>query len=229
MRPRMIPLASVIAERSQKTITAVARRLLPARLIKELNTYRAYPKSERALYLRARIQSGLWLPKPKLSSRNQNPLILFVCFGNIMRSPMCEALMDRECAAFTRAPLRVSSAGLHAIPGNEAHPMAIAAARDFGISLDQHRARLLTPALVEQATVIFAMDFQNQVELSSLYPQARRKTFLLSAFAGADHRSAEIADPYYLGAEGTQLCYQTLSVCIQNLARNLSNCPNSDV
>jgi len=221
----MIKLASGTAERSRKELTVVAKRLLPERLVEELDEYCAYPKSERALYLRVRIQSGLWLPKPKLSS--QTELIVFVCFGNIIRSPMCEALMNREYPAFAGAPARIASAGLHAIPGNEAHPLALAAARDFGISLDEHRARQLTPALVQQATVIFTMDFQNQVEISSRYPQARGKTFLLSAFAGADHRSAEITDPYCLGEEGTRRCYQTLSVCIQNLARNLRKCPNS--
>jgi protein-tyrosine-phosphatase len=243
MPPRTIPLALASAERLRK-LKAIAKRLLPDRLVKELSTYRAYPKKDRLLYLRVRISSSLKLPKPKLFSPGRAQLFVFVCFGNIMRSPMCEALMNRECAAFGDSAVRVTSAGLHAVPGREAHPMAIAAARELGISLSEHRARPLSPELVAQATVIFTMDFQNQVEVLSRYPEVQGKTFLLSAFAGADHRSAEyrsakyrsadhrsaeIADPYYLGEEGTRQCYRTLAACIRNLAREVSEGTNPAV
>jgi protein-tyrosine phosphatase len=201
-------------------LKAIAMRLLPARLVNELRSYRTYPKSDRLLYLRVRILSSLKLRKPKLSLSGPQ-LFVFVCFGNIMRSPMCEALMNRECCAFADSAVRVTSAGLHVVPGREAHPMAIAAAHELGISLGYHRARALNPDLVAQATVIFAMDFQNLVELWSRYPEARCKIFLLSAFAGTDHRSAEIPDPYYLGEEGTRRCYRTLTACIRNLAREV--------
>jgi protein-tyrosine-phosphatase len=135
---------------------------------------------------------------------------------------MCEALMNRECAGIANGQITVTSAGLNAIPGKPAHPWAIAAARDFGISLEEHRARLLTPAVVQQATMIFTMDYQNQVQLLSRYPETRHKAFLLSAYAGEGNRSAEIPDPYYLDQEATRRCYQTLHRCIQNLGCSLA-------
>lgn len=204
------------AERLRRNVKAAARRLLPEHLVHELARYRGYPKTERQLYLRVRLLSSIGLSKPKFLPSNSNQSLLFVCFGNIMRSPMCEALMTRECAALADAPI-VTSAGLNAVPGRPAHPWAIAAARDFGISLEEHRARLLTPALVEQATVIFTMDYQNQVQLLSRYPETRHKAFLLCAYAGEGNRSAEIPDPFYLDQEGTRGCYQTLATCIRNL------------
>ena len=197
-----------------------ARRLLPDQVAREVERYRAYPRNERPLYLQVRISSALGLPKPKLLPVSPAQLFVFVCFGNIMRSPMCEALMHRECWGYSLAP-EVASAGLNAVQGRLVHPWAITAASEFGIALEAHRARVLTPALVEQATVIFTMDFQNQVQLLFRYPQAKNKAFLLSAYAEEGSGLAEIPDPYYQDQEATRRCYQTLATCIRNLVRNL--------
>ena len=128
---------------------------------------------------------------------------------------MCEALIKRELAG---APgIKVVSAGLHASPGNTAHPWAIAAARELGISLDGHRAQLLTPAMVDQADAIFAMDYQNEVELLTRYPHARNKILMLAAYAGDGYCGVEISDPYYGDPERTRACYEILAMCIENL------------
>jgi protein-tyrosine-phosphatase len=144
-----------------------------------------------------------------------------VCFGNIIRSPMCEALMNHALAAVPEVQIVVTSAGLNAVPGKRAHPWAVAAARELGIPLENHRAKLLTPEMVNQADAIFAMDYQNQVQLWSRYSEARNKVFMLSAYAGDDYRSFEIRDPFFEGEEATRACYRVLDTCIRNLAHTL--------
>ena len=139
-----------------------------------------------------------------------------------MRSPMCEALLNRELARAHNTQFTVMSAGLNAAPGRQAHTWAITAASEFGISLENHRARLLTPEMVNRADAIFAMDYHNQVQLLSRWVDAKERIFLLSAYAGEDYRPVEICDPYYLGLEGTRRCYSILNTCVQNLARGLS-------
>jgi protein-tyrosine phosphatase len=134
---------------------------------------------------------------------------------------MCEALMNRALSVVPNARITVTSAGLNAVPGRATHPWAMTAAREFGITLQNHRARSLTLEMVNQADVIFAMDCQNQVQLWARYSQARNKIFMLSAYAGEDYRSFEIRDPYYAGEEGTRACYKVLNTCIQNLVRSL--------
>jgi len=138
-----------------------------------------------------------------------------------MRSPMCEALMNRALAAVPDKHITATSAGLNAAPGRAAHPWAVAAARELGISLENHRAKLLTAEMVKQADVIFAMDYLNQVQLLSRYAHAKDKVFMLGAYAGEDYRPLEIHDPYYAGEEGTRDCYKILSTCIQNLVGDL--------
>lgn len=210
-------------DRLAKSIAATANKLLPEVVVREMRQYRAYGGDERHLYLKIRITNQLGLTKPKLSRVPKTARsILFVCFGNIMRSPMCEALLNRELARAHDTRFSVMSAGLNASTGRPAHPWAISAAKELGISLENHRAKLLTPEMVNRADVIFAMDYQNQVQLLSRWVDAKKKTFMLSACAGNGYRLVEISDPYYLDIEGTRGCYQILSTCIQNLAQWLS-------
>ncbi len=219
----------ILRSRIARGFRSTAKKLLPAAIVKEAQRYRAFTSTERAIYLRKRVLNAVGVGRPTvLPSPESVGSVLFVCFGNIMRSPMCEALLIRELAGVPGIRVATSSAGLHAVPGRPAHPWAIAAARDFGISLDGHRARLLTQPMVDEFDAIFAMDYQNQVELLSRWPAARKKVYMLSAYAGENYRSVEIPDPYYLGPEGTAACYQVLKTCIQQLAHCLSKSANAD-
>jgi protein-tyrosine phosphatase len=196
--------------------------MLPRVFARKISQYRAqqiYEKDTHSVYLKTRLAhfSGTFSPQAPTSARS----FLFVCHGNIMRSPMCEALMKRALA--DRGDyFRVISAGLNANPGRRAHPWAISSAVKFGISLEQHHALVLTFEMVQQADLIFAMDLQNRVELLSRFPQAKEKLFLLGMFRGPDGGGVEIHDPYHLGEDGTQRCYQILDICIRNLAFRIS-------
>ena len=206
------------SERAISSAKEVIKRWLPRYLVQEIQSYRKFKKIERPIYLKLRLMNGVGLGSGKfLKAPATARTFVFVCFGNIMRSPMCEALMKRELAD---QPGRVTivSAGLHASPGKTAHSWALTAARELGISLDDHRARPLTTDIVNQADAVFAMDYQNQVELLAHYPGAKGKVFMLRAYAGDADRRVEIPDPYYGNLEQTRHCYQLLQSCIHNVA-----------
>lgn len=139
-----------------------------------------------------------------------------------MRSPMCEALMQRELTRLNDPHFAVTSAGLNATAGRPPHAWAIEAAREFDVSFENHRARPLTRAMVDWADAIFAMDYQNQVQLLCRWPGAAKKLFMLSAYAGSGYHPVEISDPYYLGPEQTRICFEILNTCVRNLARSLA-------
>jgi protein-tyrosine phosphatase len=211
-------------KRVSSNIKAGGRELLPQSVLREVRRYRGYTGIERSLYLKIRLLNSLGLANRKRAfSKKRAGSFLFVCFGNIMRSPICEALMNRALTAIPDNQITVTSAGLNAIPGRRAHPWAIAAARDLGIDLENHRARRLTDEIVDQADVIFAMDYQNQVQLFSRYARARNKIFMLGAYVGEDFHCLEIRDPYYGNAAGTRDCYKILATCIQNVVRSFSD------
>jgi protein-tyrosine-phosphatase len=203
--------------------------LAPKSAIREALQFRKYKPCERGLYLKIRMLDGLGMRKnktPKDLSRARS--ILFVCFGNIMRSAMCEALMKEKLSGIPQVRLNIISAGLNATPGREAHPWGVAVAPQFGVSLDNHRARLVSAAMVDEADVIFAMDYQNQVELLTRYPGAREKVFMLSAYADPDYHSVEIRDPFYGDEDETRRCYGILQTCVHNLVCALrSSMPQS--
>ena len=201
----------------------LAKLVIPKRVIQEIIQYRKYKRHERSVYIRLRVLNGLGLSKERSRKAPATAAsFLFVCFGNIMRSPMCEALMKRAIANVSGINVRVGSAGLNATPGRPAHPWSVIAARDFGIDLSQHRACLLTSEMLDQADAIFTMDYQNQVELVCRYPEARQKVFMLSTYAGDDYHSTEVRDPFYGNEDETRHCYRILQNCINNLVATLA-------
>jgi protein-tyrosine phosphatase len=109
--------------------------------------------------------------------------LLFVCTGNICRSPTAEAIARRELARYPGAALRVSSAGSHALEGNAAASRALLAAADRGADLRQHHARELTGRRVRAADLILCMAEEHRPFVLAGDRAAARRTFLLTTFA----------------------------------------------
>ena len=200
----------------------VLRPLLPQSILRDRDTYlRLGPKTGRT-YLRLRVLDRLGLRgsnKRKAPSNARS--FVFVCFGNIMRSPMAELMFRRTLAEHGEYDMEICSAGIHAIPGSEAHPRSQVAARELGLPLDYHRSKLLTPEMVAKADAIFAMDFQNKAELLNLYPESRNKIFMLSAYAEGKYRYREIPDPFFGDQDEARRCYALLQTCVHNLVKSL--------
>jgi len=120
--------------------------------------------------------------------------ILFVCTGNVCRSPMAESLFRH--AVRKQSGFRVFSAGLGAINGQPPSVHAVQAMRELGVELSGFRSRMLSADLVHEADYIFGMTRGHVEGITLLYPQAAEKTFLLREFdetLGAYEK--DIADP----------------------------------
>jgi protein-tyrosine phosphatase len=147
---------------------------------------------------------------------------LFVCHGNIMRSPMGEVLLRAAAERSGDSDLVVVSAGLRAAPGCPADPRARAAAHQFGVSLDAHRAQPITRELIDAADVVFVMDWRNEAELIDRFPDAADKVVLLGAFGAPDSREAPvILDPYAEQEEGVAACYRRLRLAVDAVAARM--------
>jgi protein-tyrosine-phosphatase len=119
--------------------------------------------------------------------------LLFVCTGNLVRSPIAEALARRELAAYPTAPLRVSSAGSHATEGDPAAGWALRAAAARGANLERHYARELTRRRVRAADLILCMAGEHLDAVFDLDRTADERTFLLVSFARGAPRWARLA------------------------------------
>jgi protein-tyrosine phosphatase len=109
--------------------------------------------------------------------------VLFVCTGNICRSPTAEALARRELARYPGAPVKLSSAGSHALEGNPAASRSMLAAATRGASLERHFARELTRRRVRAAGLILCMAAEHRPFVLSYDRSAADRTFLLATFA----------------------------------------------
>jgi protein-tyrosine phosphatase len=109
--------------------------------------------------------------------------VLFVCTGNICRSPTAEALARRELARHPGVPIQVSSAGSHALEGNPAASRSMLAASARGASLERHLARELTRRRVRAADLVLCMATEHRPFVLSYDRSAADRTFLLATFA----------------------------------------------
>ena len=109
--------------------------------------------------------------------------VLFVCTGNICRSPTAEALARRELARYPGVPIQVSSAGSHALEGNPAASRSMLAASTRGANLERHFARELTRRRVRSAGLILCMAAEHRPFVLSYDRAAADRTFLLATFA----------------------------------------------
>jgi len=120
--------------------------------------------------------------------------ILFVCTGNVCRSPMAEGLFRH--ATRHREDVKVSSAGINAAHGAPASEHALQALRERKIDLAGHKSRQLTKELVDQADYIFGMTRGHLETIRAHYPHAVEKTFLIREFESALHDyERDVCDP----------------------------------
>lgn len=115
--------------------------------------------------------------------------ILFVCIGNICRSPMAEALLRQA-----RPDLVVFSAGIHAVVGAPAEPTAQGLMRERGIDISAHRAQSLSSWMVREADLIVTMDQEQARHIAGSHDSAKGKLIRLGEAGRFD-----VPDPYGCG------------------------------
>jgi protein-tyrosine-phosphatase len=116
--------------------------------------------------------------------------ILFVCKGNICRSPFAEA----ATRVLAQHRLEVRSAGYCPAPDRPCPDRALAAAGEYGIDLSRHRSHLLDDAAAEWADMILLFDYDNEEALRARFPKTVVKSHYLGALDTV--HALEIADPF---------------------------------
>ena len=135
--------------------------------------------------------------------RKEKISVLFVCMGNICRSPTAEGVFRHfvnEAGLAER--IEIDSAGTHAYHiGEPPDRRATAAAERRGVSLSEIRARRVCDEDFERFDHIIAMDEDNQMRLLDQAPNEHRsKVALFLSFASVNE--TEVPDPYYGGGAG---------------------------
>lgn len=151
--------------------------------------------------------------------------LLFVCTGNICRSPTAEAVMRRTlCLAGLQDRVMPDSAGTHAYHiGEPPDPRAIAAAQRRGYDLTPFRARQVCAEDYDTFDLILGMDFSNLERLQADCPaEHQHKLGLLMPYA-TRRRALIVHDPYYRSAREFDLVLDYIEDACEGLTQNLAS------
>jgi low molecular weight protein-tyrosine phosphatase len=130
--------------------------------------------------------------------------VLFVCLGNICRSPTAEAVFrERVIAAGLEEKIRIDSAGTgdwHI--GRAPDPRTREAAARRGYQMDSLRARQVSPQDFYEFDVVLAMDNANLADLQAMQPADVTVTLGRFLDYSSETSVSEVPDPYYGGEDG---------------------------
>lgn len=143
-----------------------------------------------------------------------------VCTGNICRSPMAEGMLTHQLSDSLAKRVTVSSAGTHALHGNQAQPYAVQTMQRRGIDISEHRARLAGPVLIRTADLIVVMEPLHARLIRRAVLSTRSKVSLLSSY-GPDPNLKEIPDPMGAPLKVYQDCADLMQPCIDGLITSL--------
>ncbi len=151
----------------------------------------------------------------------QTPAILFVCLGNICRSPLAEAAFRAEAERLGMA-VEVESAGTGGWhEGEPPDPRAIAIARRHGVDISGFRARKIRPADFHHFSHIVALDTENLGAIRALRPHNATADISLLLDHVPGRRGQPVADPYYGDQAGFEITWTDVQQGAEALAAQL--------
>ncbi|MDI6688450.1 MAG: low molecular weight protein arginine phosphatase [Desulfobacterales bacterium] len=147
--------------------------------------------------------------------------ILFVCTGNICRSPFAEGLLKKLSQENGLDNIISDSAGLLALPGNSATALAQKVAAEYDVDLSGHMAKSVKEDIVNRSDLILAMENSHVKNLLDAFPEAEDKVFLIRRFASFGSKDRGVADPYGLNYDAYRFCFLDIQDGVSGLAEYL--------
>ena len=150
--------------------------------------------------------------------------VLFVCMGNICRSPTAhgvfQALVDKHDLG---AAIQVDSAGTHSYHvGNPPDPRSQATARQRGVDLSGLRARRFVSADFNEFDYLLAMDKENFADMRAIKPEDASARLQLMLEYSQQFSQREVPDPYF-GDDGFELVFDMIDDAARGLLRHIRN------
>ncbi|MEM9479361.1 MAG: ribose 5-phosphate isomerase B [Verrucomicrobiota bacterium] len=142
--------------------------------------------------------------------------VLFVCTGNVCRSPMAEGLFRKM--AGDEPEWKVMSAGVGAFPGQQPSAHTLDVLKKEGIDLTANKSQPLTPELIDEATHIFAMGQSHLHAIEMMFPEAAHKAFLVSEVCPDERiRGVDVPDPIGGGMDAYEFTRELLHATLPSV------------
>jgi protein-tyrosine-phosphatase len=142
--------------------------------------------------------------------------VLFVCTGNLCRSPLAAGILRIQLTKRRTPHILVSSAGIMASEGREAEPLAVSIARHNGVDLSHHLSSMVTREMLESADLVLTMERMQLQYVRGMIPHQKDKVFLLKAF-GRRGVEGDVDDPMSRDVEAYEDCFATLHMEIARI------------
>jgi protein-tyrosine phosphatase len=150
--------------------------------------------------------------------------ILFICKGNICRSPFAE-IFAKNISHIPDQYL-FSSAGIY-VESPQVPPLeAVMAGNDFRVDLQGHKSKSINYRMIESYDLIVAMEVWQFKYLNKLFPEFKEKTFLLPLFdknseSLTNYSIYNIKDPYGKSQDDYNKCFDRIMCCIEGLIKDI--------
>lgn len=150
--------------------------------------------------------------------------VLFVCLGNICRSPTAEGVFRHAVSEAGLADkISTDSAGTHAYHiGKQPDQRAQQAARNRGIELNDLRGRQVTSDDFDKFHYVLAMDHSNHADLLEVAGENPDNLYMFLEFAD-NFNEQEVPDPYYGGAQGFEHVLNMVEDASQGLLKHIQS------
>ncbi len=142
--------------------------------------------------------------------------ILFLCYGNICRSPLASALAEQRLSG-----VAIDSAGFHEQTGRSCPQKILRIGKSFGTDLSFHRSARVTRNQLANADLVIAMDMENLNRLRQDFPEMANHTTLLGLFGTQE--TLAIADPYLADEAVTNRICQQVREGVDGLALSVAS------
>ncbi len=125
--------------------------------------------------------------------------VIFVCTGNTCRSPLAEALARQMAADRGIEGVTFASAGISVLEGAPANDASMLVGIERGLDLSPHRARMLTPDMVDANTLLLTLATSHLSAVRDIAPGAT--VYLLDDYASRGEHRRSVSDPFGGGLE----------------------------
>src|SRR5262245_59904175 len=169
-----------------------------------------------------------WAVRPPSVDRPAIPAhvrsVLFVCLGNICRSPFAALVAERQLEERGVTGVLCFSAGLQPSEADASPAEACAASARYGVSLRDHRPQPITRALVDRCDLVVVMERAHVEDFRNAYPDRRARSVLLPLFDERARGAARysIADPFGHRPRAYDDCYRRIQRAVAELVAQIT-------
>lgn len=147
--------------------------------------------------------------------------ILFLCKGNICRSPYAEQKLLQLLQEHNILDVQVQSAGLETTPGKPADRKAHQVAKKRSVELSGHKTKMVNLKSLKEADLVFVMEPAHLWFVRKNFLEIRKKTFLLGALALSKTKAIIIRDPFAGSEVDFTRCFEQIDAALKKLVEIL--------